>query len=384
MFYRYIALLIAFAITAGSVAADPIEVHAVGVYEGNIRTNGQIHGGQVRVQIDRTEAPVVLAVGAYEPVRWYLDVSPGTRIETIYLHGHGAAKSEVYRNDVPVAPIVLEDLDAGYKNKGERFRALVARMSDLARVDGLSSFHGEYRATETPFIIDAVQTTPDNRVDHLQERLMPERVPSDLRAFLDPDYEIQGPRAQFTYDGFVVTDGDNERTIPVTLDVPDISHPTGATIDSTGGRIFGATLGGEGFLYQYDLSAERWSVLSSMNNLDAAGMIYDAEQDRLVLGLGLFNAGLVIYDLKSARFSEVPIDTDTLPGLTDLFDPGNGPSAELIPVALSGDQVIVRAMERHAAHRFLDGRPPSRTYLINLVTGTATLVAYDDGSASQP
>ena len=45
------------------------ELHAIGVYEGNIRTNGQIHGGQVRLFVDRTDNPVLLSLGSYKPVR---------------------------------------------------------------------------------------------------------------------------------------------------------------------------------------------------------------------------------------------------------------------------------------------------------------------------
>lgn len=206
--------------------------------------------------------------------------------------------------------------------------------------------------------------------------MRPDEVPANLRPFLESDYVPDASRVDFTYDGFVLIKSDETLEVPTSLDVPNISHPVGGTMDIVGGRLFGVTFGGEGFIYQYDIAQNKWSVLASMEGVDAAGLFYDPQRDRLIFGLGVISEGLLIYDIGNGQFVRVPVNMKKLPGYFDLFDPGNGPGAALLPIAVSGDLALIRSTPDRVFNR---NATRSRTYLINLATGDATLVAFTDG-----
>lgn len=355
------------------------ELHAIGVYEGNIRTNGRIHGSEVRVSVDRTENPVILSLGSYEPVRWYIETTQDTRVEDILVHGYRPNKSEVFLNGDPVTPRVIEGARFVYNQEGVSFRQLVEILGVETGINVLSSFHGSYSATSEPFVVDKIVADKRLRVDHLKDQVQPQAVPDALKPFMDIARQMDAPALSFTYDGFTLTDNGATIQIAPTLDVPDISHPTGAAYDKDGGRMFGVTFGGEGFIYQYDLARQQWSILTSMDNFDAAAMFYDRDTDRLILGAGFGGSGIMIYDLKKGEFTRTRFQVTDLTGYADLYDPGNGPSAELTPVAMSGHLLLMRATTNQ---QFPDNPLKSRTYLIDLNNGNATLVAYDNGEAN--
>lgn len=214
------------------------------------------------------------------------------------------------------------------------------------------------------------------RVDHLKDQVRPEAVPEALKEFLEAARQIDVPAIRFTYDGFILTEDGQTTEISPTLDVPDISHPVAAAYDKEVRRMFGVTLGGEGFVYQYNIDDDQWSILASMEDVDAAGMIYDADTDQLVFGLGLVSSGIAVYDLQKGELSRAQVDVEDLTGFTDLYDPGNGPAADIVPIAISGNLLLVRAGGSRA---FGTGATKSRTYLIDLTTGEATLVAFNNG-----
>lgn len=369
--------IILFLCVPNFVLADA-ELHAIGVYEGNIRTDGRIHGPEVRVLVDRTENPVILSIASYEPVRWFIETTEGTEIETVFLNGHEPEKSEVYLNGEQIRPHILGGVRASHRNEGRKFRRLLDVLQRETGLGMLSSFHGSYSATPEPFVVNRIVLDVRNRVDHLKEEVRPEAVPDTLRPFLDLSAQLSVPQVRFTNTGFTLTEGDETTVIPLSLDVPDISHPTGAAYDQEGGRMFGVTFGGEGFIYQYDMGEDQWSILTSMEQVDAISMLYDAEKNQLILGLGVVSSGMMVYDLEQNTFSRLPVQTGDFFGFTDLYDPGNGPNANLFPLAVSGDLLLVRAF---ASRHFGTQAEKSRTYLVNMQTGAVTLVAYSNGGA---
>ncbi len=370
---RVLLVLLLFCLPT-SVMADA-ELHAVGVYEGNIRTDGRIHGGEVRILVDRNADPVILSVGSYEPVRWFIETTEETRVETIILHGYRPEKSEVYLNGLQVTPRILQGVGYVYENEGIKFRQMLEALQAETNIEALASFHGSYRASPEPFVIDRIVPNPRNHVDHLKDLVRPDAVPEPLQQIRDMASDLNAPTLRFSNGGFILTENGETTVFEPTLDVPDISHPVGAAFDKEGRRMFGVTLGGEGFIYLYDMSEDRWSILASMEQNDAAGMLYDAEADRLIFGLRLIQAGLAVYDLRRRVLSRVPVQAQDLAGFTDLYDPGNAPAADLVPIAISGNLLLVRAGGRQAFRR-APGK--SRTYLVDLMTGRATLVAFDN------
>lgn len=356
--------------------ADGTELHVVGVYEGNVKTDGRIHGPEVRVDVNRPGESVTLALGSYEAVKFLLTVSDATTVEKIYLFGYQPKSIEVVVNGATVEPELLNIESYAYKDKGNRFRSLVDRLTEKVGVERLASFNGAYTAPATPFRIDRVRDAPELKPVYLSDFVRPEAVPESLRPFLDGNRPM--PAVQFSDKGFVLEDNGVTEIYPITLDVPTVSWPVDGTYDSVNRRIYGVSLGGEGFLYVYDLDTDTWSVATSMNQADATGMIHDAQNDRLLIALGRIGGGGLVEWTETGGFRRINLsvkETD-LPGYTDLYDPGNGPLAPLIPIAIDGDALLLQATSER--HMMRTGRVPdkTRTYLVDLSDGTAELVAY--------
>lgn len=120
------------------------DIHALGVYEGE--EVGQVRGasnrtGTVRVHVRRTQRPIILALSAYEPVRWVLTVEPDAKLAAVLSSGYsqqeilGAGNARVY------------DIGRAYAYKrGDRSYSDLD--SDIARWTGkrIGAFQGKYRA----------------------------------------------------------------------------------------------------------------------------------------------------------------------------------------------------------------------------------------------
>jgi len=74
------------------------ELYMVGLYEGIDGAEGKDASGRpigaATIQIDRPGKSVVIALSAYEPVIWTLDISPKTSVEQVYLFGYSRQKVE--------------------------------------------------------------------------------------------------------------------------------------------------------------------------------------------------------------------------------------------------------------------------------------------------
>lgn len=367
------AVLLAFLALSTPLAAQNIELHVVGVYEGNDKTDGRIHGPEVRVRVEQTDAPVVLALTSYEAVRWYIEAATDAQVEKIFVGGYAGKDSEVYVNNTQATPEILEGDTYSYRAQGKPFRTLVATLTKQLGVDRLASFSGAYRPKENQaFVVDETSMAPQLSQTYLGDLVRPQALPTVWEPLLD---KLPAQVVRFNDKGFVISGNDDDVAIPISLDVPRISWPVGAAFDAHRNRIYGVTLGGEGYLYQYDMVEEQWSVLTSMENRDAAGMLLDADGNRLIMGTKHGRSpSFIIYDLRSG-FTQVDIEPSTLAGYFDLYDIGNGPTVPLVPVAVQGDTLLAQA-GGSASFRGIRSSDASRTYVIDLNTGRAALVAY--------
>jgi hypothetical protein len=131
------------------------------------------------------------------------------------------------------------------------------------------------------------------------------------------------------------------------LDVPELSWPCGITFDTKRGRLLVATLGGTGYLYSYVPKTGKWSVLADLNDVDLAGLTYDAKHD-LLYGVHQPHGEdarptLVVYTPAGARLRSVRLPDPMLPGLL-----GQGPSGATVQlVAHDGLIVLLIGPGRH-------------------------------------
>jgi len=373
---RLLALLL---LLCPAAALAEREYHAVGIYEGYEETDGQLHGPRARVLVDRPGADVTLMLLSYAPVRWSIETTPGTSIETIQLGGYQPDRSEVQLNGIPFPEVTRRpDLGSVHEPFGSEFRRLI-QAGDSLGFNGLSSFTSDYTARSDGFILDKVdRADPALRPDALASQVvMRGSLPPTFRPFIDDAGDGPVAGVSFADDGFRITSETGAvRHIPITLDVPVVSWPVPqAAHDVRRGILWGASTGGEGVLYRYNTGSGRWSA-TSLENRDMQSMIYDPVQDRLLFTEGVFEPGAILSRDPSGSEQRIDIHPETLPGYTDLYDYGNDRAPRLTLLAADGDEVLVRA----EAQIRLVGRvstPAFRMWSVDLRSGQARLVAYD-------
>lgn len=379
-FQGVIAVLVLLLLSAHASRAETgpeTELHAIGIYEGIMETAGRVHGPEARVHVDRPGASVTLLLTDYGPVRWFVTATPETRIERILLGGHQPERSEVFLNGEPHPDReIVVALGHAYKAEGPAFRAIVGRASELAGVERLAGFMGAYRAPEAGFLVDRPASDdprlgPDPLAGHLAD---PAVVPEALRPALAPGFAPQSG-ARFSALGIEVRRADGSRQdLPATLDVPPVSWGVAAVLDETRGQVYAVSLGGTGYLYRVDLATGTWSVLRDMQQFDASGMLLDVEGDRLILPGGTIDPSQILIMSLAGETTSVPLRPDDLPGFADLYDRGNGRGPGLLPLAVSGDLLLLRADADRRVVQASDG-PTSLTWMVDLATGAVQLVS---------
>lgn len=379
--FQFAAMLAALLLS--QAAAAETEVHAIGIYEAEVHRGSRIGGPEVPVTVDRPGAGVVLVLTSFEPARWLVTTTPGTTLDRVVLGGPSAGRAEVIVNGLPKRDVERVGLPYTYQAQGKEFRAFVATVPQLLQVSGLNSFQGEYTAPVDGFVIASAQDdNPALRHDYLADQVVdPATQPEAFRRFLAPDAVEAPPQTLvFTEDGFRLTEPDGQtKTIPITLDVPQVSWPMGAARDTVTGKMYGVTLGGEGYLYVYDPASSKWSVASSMRNADASGMIYDPEGRRLVIvvsGLVSPQGPALLFYGPDGQKAKTPLSLAGFPGLADMADPGNGPDPSLVPLAVADGHVLLQATERHGFPKGTAG--PMRLYSVDMQTGQAALLSFAD------
>lgn len=131
------------------------ELHIIGVYEARSdHGGGRDPEGAIEVKIDRQNKPMVLALSAYEPVRWKINAAPGANIDKIILNGyHGQSVSGV--SGIPIEEHSYERTGDylgnfiykwGSASESTNTPSLVTKLEQLNHTN-LTSFQGCYRGS---------------------------------------------------------------------------------------------------------------------------------------------------------------------------------------------------------------------------------------------
>lgn len=352
---------------AGTACQPPIdraacEVQVVGIYEGYTQTGDTIHGDRADVVVDRPGKNVALILSSYNPVRWNVRASPTTTLDVIVTTGHGSERSEVLVNDEKVDTINSPDLAIGHQDQGSSFREGITSITKAFQTDRIDGFVGTYNAeADQALILDSadadnpsLSTNPLQGIEQVDPASLPESFQQAL-GILPKRSQSSVASTTFGDQGFSITSHDGTTTtLPVSLDVPEISWPSnGEAYDPRRNRVYGASSGGEGYIFVGDLGDQSLRVLRSADNLDIRNLVYDTQGDRLVMNLinhrdGVAFATMAIPD---GAFETFDLDPTTFPGLLDRYDLGNGPGPAFDILAVDGDTLLVRATHAH-------GMPP--------------------------
>lgn len=354
----------------------PIELHMVGIYEPrNTRSaDGLFKSEQVSIKVDRPGVSVTLVLGSYVPTRWAIEASEGTHVDKVIVSDQNRKRGEVILNGQPVS-VSYRNLPLAYQSLGSNFQPFHEAASKAAGVRNAASFQGAYTATEGGFIIDeapSIPTLKEVEAALTAEALPASELPPTLRSAFDGKSTEPGSKWTLREEGFVGVDQNKKAILyRLPLDAPEVSWPMGAAFDPAGQRVWGVTLGGEGYLYQYDIAKNQWSA-RSMNNVDAGGLIFNPKTGNLITTPGPTGAsGYQTLDTSGKVLSTLEIASSDYPGLISTYDPGNGPDPRIVPVMVDGDLLLVRVDPWPNSQRTSKSQ---WVYLVNLQSGTVRLV----------
>jgi hypothetical protein len=389
MFQR-ILLCLCILLHAGPGAAE-VELHIVGIYEGYSNPLNRKIARVVPVTLDRPGAEVILVLSSYRGVDWEITTTPGTAPPTLVLCQIGKKNpdSTIRLNGKPVPDPTKMSLPLTYRPEGDDFRALVDLVPARFGVRRMASYSGSYNAPKDPFVINRIGADDRLDPDYLRPKLASQPLPDTLHALLPPGQVKGQPPVALTDAGFALTDTDGQtRTIPLPPDMPPISWPVAAVRDAAARMLYGVLVDGRGGIYAYDEARQHWRVLGDLDQFTVGGMLLDPKGNRLILTLSRYADPVALASHSLAGPDDAPLtmvaDLSSLPGLTDLYDPGNGPEPVLVPAGIDGDLLLLTSTGTMLTRLEPDGEARHwRAYLVNLTTGAVEFVGYEGGMAGE-
>ena len=336
--------------------ADGAEVILVSGYEpSNQSTNGTL----VKVFIDRPGAKVLLVLTSYEKIAWEVEASPKTKIAGIVTSGYVSPTIVTTTQTVGY----LTEMPYSYETENSNFKKLLARLNQLFGITKIDAFSGNY---SIPSLV-AISELDRPRVELALSGPAPQKPSVNFSFnlitadFKNSKWSLSGPYQQtetsYVGDGKIALSeaGDvlyklspneieiigipeNSRTVvPIPANFPSFSWAMDLALDTKGGIVSIVSLGGEGFLYRYDMKSKNWIDFRSLNNIDIPSLSYDSSSDRYV---GWTDSGNLIFISKDgdAIFSKKVIDQ--LPGFGRLYDRGND-RVPRITIAPNGNDIAL-------------------------------------------
>lgn len=366
--------------------ADGAEVLVVSGYESSQQPT--------RVVVSRPGKQVLMVLTSYEKILWKLDVDAKTKLKGVLLSSHdgtggvisnaraplfavklpyatttenvnyggllgllGVARADVFRGSYTVPALVtIQELDAP---RSELTFAGVAPTVPL-KVFSFDLFTSDFRK-------HSYENTGPISPDDEKEPLL-----SDSRRAVsasgDKVYGIGDGHS-----GLTVVDRSSGHATPLPLptNFPQFSWATGVAYDTHNHIVSVVTLGGEGFLYRYDVRRKQWIDFRSLNNIDIKGFAYDPVGKRYLAWTEY--GDLLSISSEGSLQSRKPQLVKQLKGFGRLYDGGNA----------SPPQVVLAPHGSDIAFVYIEGGKVSHIWSYDERSGQVALT-YKRGVPAKP
>ncbi len=369
---RSLILLLVLGVAHPVVAEREIHVVAVG---NGYQTEDFYALPVARVLVDRPGHDVGLVLLDGGELHWQIEATAGTIVSEIVRSGPGPDDSEVTLSGIPMVGVHTPGLPLVFNPWGRDFRRMLDALADTLGTERIHSLQSAHKVHEDPVRVDRVDvTTVGLARDYLSQHL---GDTDDLPPAIRNWNENAGGR-DFTVDfeerGFTLTEPAGTRWFPVSPHVPDILLPSVGVYDPGSQMIYGTTYGAEGYLYSVDVQSGEWDVVTSLDEYDSAGLLYDPDS-RALIATGAFSrpGEIKIFGLDGSRSSAF-VPTTAFPGLTDLFDYGNEHGPPLTPRVFSGGWLLLEA--RADGDSVDPASGAYRIYAVQIATGVVRLLRF--------
>jgi hypothetical protein len=347
-----------------------------------------------RVVVSRPGKQVLMVLTSYEKVLWKLDVDSKTTLKGVLLSSYDGSGGVI--SNAP-APLFAVKLPFATTTENVNYGGLLGLLG-VARAD---VFRGSYTvpalvtiqeldAPRAELTLAGVAPTMPSKVFSF------ELFTSDFRKrsyrntgpiFPDDEKEplLSDSRRAVSASGdkiYKIGDGHSRLTVvdrssgqakplPLPSNFPEFSWATGVAYDTQKHIVSVVTLGGEGFLYRYDVTREHWIDFRSLNNIDIKAFAYDPVGKRYVAWTEY--GDLLSISSEGSLQSKKPQLAKQLKGFGRLYDGGNG----------SPPQVALAPRGPDIALAYIEGSAVSHIWSFDEKTGQVALT-YKRGVPAKP
>ncbi|WP_417209386.1 hypothetical protein [Antarctobacter sp.] len=351
------------------------EIHVVAVGSGQ-PSKDTFALPEARVLVDRPGRDVSLVLLDSGLLHWKIEATAGTLISDIIRSGPESTDSKVSLYGIPMIGVQVSGLPLVFNPWGREFRRLIDRVADRSGTDRISSFQARHKAPAAPLRVASVNTsTAALARDYLSPLLdAGDDLAPDIRNRIDDDGGPPGFTVAFDETGVSLTGPSGSQRFPAPPGIPPILLPVTGVYDPASQMIYCITVGAEGYLYSVDTQSGDWSVITSLDDYDAAGLLYDTDTRQLILTGAFSRPGDIrAFGLDGSRSSDF-IPTTRFPGLTDLFDYGNEHGPPLTPLVYRDGWLLLEAVAE--VDSAAPGPRPHRLYAVQLATGKVRLLRF--------
>ncbi|WP_323767183.1 hypothetical protein [Antarctobacter sp.] len=351
------------------------EIHVVAVGSGQ-PSKDTFALPEARVLVDRPGRDVSLVLLDGGILHWKVEATAGTLISDIIRSGPDSTDSKVSLYGIPMMGVQVSGLPLVFNPWGHDFRQLIDSVADRSGTDRISSFQARHKAPAAPLRVASVNTTTAALArDYLSPLLdAGDDLSPDIRNWTENHNHSGDFTVAFDETGVSLTGPSGAQRFPATPGIPPILLPVTGVYDPASQMIYCITVGAEGYLYAVDARTGNWSVITSLDDYDAAGLLYDPNTRQLILTGAFSRPGDIrVFGLDGSR-SSVFIPTTGFPGLTDLFDYGNEHGPPLTPHVYRDGWLLLKAVATQDSAG--PGPHPHRVYAVQLATGEMRLLRF--------
>lgn len=347
-----------------------------------------------RVVVSRPGKQVLLILTTYDKALWKLEVDANTTLKGVLLSSYDSSGGVISNARAPLFAVKLP-----YATTTENVNYVgLLRLLGVANAD---VFRGSYTVPAVVTIRELDAPRPELTLSGVAP-IVPQRIfdfdllTSDLRKrtyrntgpsspvdeteqLLSDSRKAVSPSGDKIYDigsghsTLTVVDkrSGQAKLLPLPTNFPQFSWATGVAYDTRNHIVTVVTLGGEGFLYRYDVRKEQWLDFRSLNNIDIKSFAYDPVGSRYLAWTDTGDLLSIASD-GSLQWQKRQL-SEQLKGFGRLYDAGNA----------SPPQVLLAPRGHDIAFVHTEGALVSHIWSYDETTGQVALT-YKRGVPQKP